>query len=752
MRKLAIVAGVVLVLLIVAYFVATSSAFVRGVILPRVGKAMNAQVTASDVSISPFSSVVLRQLNVQTAGAGPLLQVEEVRLRYQLWSILRGDIRVDEVLLSSPVVNLTLNPDGTSNADALLKSGPPSKKPAPASGQPPRIDLRNFALKNGAVRVARNLSGGARETAELSNINITLDHLANAASGTLNLDAAFKLDCQTNGALQAKAAGKFTFALDAGLRPQSAKGSARLDVGSATGPLADLAQLAGVLDCELTPTELKQLVLHFEKGGRQLGIARIEGPLDATKGEGNLKFEISSIDRSVLNLAGAPMGFDFGGTVINSTGRVGITNNNSQFNADGQVNVSGFSVAQSGRSTPAIDLSLACQIAVNAPGETARIGVFTVTGDRSRQRFLSGSLRQPITITWGKSSGVAGDSAFELGVTNFNLGDWKPFLSDSIAGGRLQAAMNLAALQGGKQMKLDANAEIDDLAMNLGETKFSQGRLVAHLQGQIEDLKRINIAEYKLNLSRGQKPALNLTGSANYDGSAFMVRCGTELAPLSLMGRGPDTTLSADLRAEGALDKQVFTLKELLVSLAPTKLAPKNELHAAGKLDVSNPKISRGSASVMSDTLDLTPLYDTFAGSKKPESATSTTSAPAAASSPQLEPEAMNLPYELTVDATINKLFLREMVVSGFAATMKIADNHIVLDPFKCAFNNAPLNARADIDLGVKGYKYELGFTADSLPLEPIANSFSPGNRGQYQGAILGNARIRGAGITGVSL
>src|ERR1035437_10275791 len=69
LRAIAWIFGILVALLVVVYIVATSGAFCKGVIRPRVGKAMNAQVTVSDASISPFSQVVLKDLKVQTTGA-----------------------------------------------------------------------------------------------------------------------------------------------------------------------------------------------------------------------------------------------------------------------------------------------------------------------------------------------------------------------------------------------------------------------------------------------------------------------------------------------------------------------------------------------------------------------------------------------------------------------------------------------------------------------------------------------------------
>ena len=61
-----------ILLLGIVYFVGTSSAFFKGVILPKVGKSMDAKITVSSASISPFSHVILHDLKVQTTGPEPV--------------------------------------------------------------------------------------------------------------------------------------------------------------------------------------------------------------------------------------------------------------------------------------------------------------------------------------------------------------------------------------------------------------------------------------------------------------------------------------------------------------------------------------------------------------------------------------------------------------------------------------------------------------------------------------------------------
>ena len=166
-RKLLVILGSLLVLLVVAYFVVTSSDFFKGLILPRASKAIGGQITVADASISPFSSVHLHQLKVQTTGTGTALASRgRARLRYSLFSILSGTIKVSEVTIESPVVQIIQNADGTSNLDPLSKkeTQPSASKVSTAPGKPPQVDLEklcpqerhNPQRKNSQGRRTRN--------------------------------------------------------------------------------------------------------------------------------------------------------------------------------------------------------------------------------------------------------------------------------------------------------------------------------------------------------------------------------------------------------------------------------------------------------------------------------------------------------------------------------------------------------------------------------------------------------------------
>ncbi len=84
--------GAVAILLLAGYLVAGSPAFFKAVILPRIAKALDADVTLGSVAISPFHRLVLRNLRLRPAGGGRSFAIPELRARYSLLDLLRGKI------------------------------------------------------------------------------------------------------------------------------------------------------------------------------------------------------------------------------------------------------------------------------------------------------------------------------------------------------------------------------------------------------------------------------------------------------------------------------------------------------------------------------------------------------------------------------------------------------------------------------------------------------------------------------------
>ncbi|HET7624400.1 MAG TPA: AsmA family protein, partial [Verrucomicrobiae bacterium] len=278
-RIFGLIIAVLIVLIVAAFFIVTSTGFFKSVILPRVGKSLNSDITVSDASIHIFSAVTLRDLKVTPNGAETLLTAPEVRARYSLWQIIRGNIKIGEVAMVSPTIHIIEKPDGSSNLDPLMKAltkEPKEKKKPEKPSKPAQVQLDHLTITNATVIQEKLYAGANRDLLEISNANFTVSNLKNGGSGKIAMSAGILVQKnppapETNGVLQAKLNGNYDFAMSADLKPQSIQGQSQLTVTRAEGSLSDLAACVVKLNCDVAPTEIKQVALQFQKNGEVLG-------------------------------------------------------------------------------------------------------------------------------------------------------------------------------------------------------------------------------------------------------------------------------------------------------------------------------------------------------------------------------------------------------------------------------------------------------------------------------------------------
>jgi hypothetical protein len=282
-----------------------------------------------------------------------------------------------------------------------------------------------------------------------------------------------------------------------------------------------------------------------------------------------------------------------------------------------------------------------------------------------------------------------------------------------------------------KLVGLNENALRPFLAKSLGEKQLVSisinGNTTAHLQENESSFK------------------------GNIDLKNFVVR-----DPKKTKAEEP---LAVQVALEGAMSKQLFDLKQFQVALSPTARA-KNQLNITGQIDLSKTNAIKGKLLVQSDAFDVTPFYDLYAAQPQPAAATTTPSpsTPQTARALNEEPEPMKLPIEqLIAEIKIGQFYLREIEIKDWRGMAKVEGSRVLLNPFQLSLNGAPVKLEADLNLGVKGYVYDVSGSLDGVPLEPLANSFVPEKKGgftkgNYKGTILANAKIKGAGTTGVNL
>lgn len=196
--------------------------------------------------------------------------------------------------------------------------------------------------------------------------------------------------------------------------------------------------------------------------------------------------------------------------------------------------------------------------------------------------------------------------------------------------------------------------------------------------------------------------------------------------------------------------KNVATVRHGQLTLTPTARA-KNELNVTGTVDYSNANAITGKLKIAAEALDATAYYDVF--TKTDESSPAESTAAPTTSTPAKEPDALTLPVRNFVcEVAIGRLYLREVDIANFQTTATLDGGHVVLKLCQPRLNGAPVTASVELDLGVRGYKYDIAGNGAKIPLAPLVNSFSSTYRNKAKGDLVADIEVKGAGITGRSM
>ena len=292
-----------------------------------------------------------------------------------------------------------------------------------------------------------------------------------------------------------------------------------------------------------------------------------------------------------------------------------------------------------------------------------------------------------------------------------------------------------------------------------GKLDFGQAHVAGHVDVKLTDFNENGLRPFLESAMADKKlvsVTLNTTAAAdlqaNGDASAKADLKLANLVVSDQRGSMPSTPLEARAQFDAGVAKSVAQIRQCQLTLTPTARA-KNELTLTGTVDYSKSNAITGSLKLASDALDVTRYYELFG--EKPKAVE--TGKPAATNPPpataNVEPDAIPLPFRnFTFGTSLGHFYLRDVDAANIQAVATLDAGRVLLKPCQFTLNGAPVSATADLDLSVPGYKYDLTFSADRVPVEPLANAFSPTYRGQAQGALIASAQIKGAGITGRSL
>jgi hypothetical protein len=207
MKKIMLIIGIggafLVLLFVVLYLALTSSSFLKGQVLTRVGKAMGTEVVADNIDLSPLRRVVIDGLRVGPVD-NPMLVGKKISCRYKLASLLGGTLNVSEVLLDGVDLNVLAKPGQSWNyaevSSAQSQGSSQSSKSSSSrkdKSSPLKLNMKNILLKDVNFSYElRDKQGKRVSRLEMRDLNVEIPSLVTDKDVKLNWRTALSLSHQ----------------------------------------------------------------------------------------------------------------------------------------------------------------------------------------------------------------------------------------------------------------------------------------------------------------------------------------------------------------------------------------------------------------------------------------------------------------------------------------------------------------------------------------------------------------------------
>ena len=165
-----------IVLIAAGLFYLTRPSTLASMVLPRASKLLGGAVSASSVSLTQFDEIELTDVRVRVDGwdgeAGELLNAGTIRVRYSLWTLFTGDLRVRSVGIDRLTLRISERADSPSEF-SLLDLKPAIDATASTSTVNPitSVSIEELILENGvATRTGYTALGELRFRGSLTSV------------------------------------------------------------------------------------------------------------------------------------------------------------------------------------------------------------------------------------------------------------------------------------------------------------------------------------------------------------------------------------------------------------------------------------------------------------------------------------------------------------------------------------------------------------------------------------------------------
>lgn len=232
-------------------------------------------------------------------------------------------------------------------------------------------------------------------------------------------------------------------------------------------------------------------------------------------------------------------------------------------------------------------------------------------------------------------------------------------------------------------------------------------------------------------------------GSLRMTNAAAALTFETEMKSLRFedpQGMLPRVPLNLQAQLAAGYQSNQIQLTEATLAL-PTTPRARNALVAQGHLDFPPRQPMAGELKLRAEAIELSDLFQAFI-TNRPPAQPARTSTPAVATPSR---SLTGLPVgQIKADLQVDRLFIREIVVTNWTASSLLTSNQFVLSPFRFWLNGGPVTGKGSFDFRQTGIGYEAQVELNQVPLAPLSDTLSPERSSKLAGKL--NAKIQFAG------
>jgi uncharacterized protein involved in outer membrane biogenesis len=132
-----------------------------------VSKGLNGSVEVGEMEGSLFGSPILKDVKLLDVQGNTVVQIAEVRLAYDLKTLIQKKLEVSEVVVVKPQLTLVQDADGQLNLGDVIASTEPTEPSDSGSGLPFELIIDQIVIQNGGLNIRIPALAGVREVTDI---------------------------------------------------------------------------------------------------------------------------------------------------------------------------------------------------------------------------------------------------------------------------------------------------------------------------------------------------------------------------------------------------------------------------------------------------------------------------------------------------------------------------------------------------------------------------------------------------------